>query len=206
MSDPILYTFRRCPFAMRARLALQAAGIRCEQREVALRAKPAALLEASPKGTVPVLVLPGGRVIDESLQIMQWALQQHDPEGWLRVADLQQAHALIAEADGPFKQHLDRYKYATRYEGADPLVHRAAGLEFLGGLEARLTRHAQLMAERTSLADIAIFPFVRQFSRTEPSWFEAQPLPLLQAWLQAHLDSARFAAVMKKQPVWQAPT
>jgi glutathione S-transferase len=196
---PVLYSFRRCPYAMRARMALWAAGIAAELREVKLAAKPPQLLAASPKATVPVLVLSDGTVIDESLAIMRWALAQHDPEGWLEGDDA----ALIAANDGPFKHHLDRAKYPTRY-AADGVDHRAAALALLAPLEARLARSAQLCGERRSLTDIALFPFIRQFAAIDPAWFAAQPLPRLAAWLERHMASELFAQVMAKFAPWQA--
>ena len=194
----ILYSFRRCPYAMRARMALIVSGQQVELREVVLRDKPPAMLALSPKGTVPVLVLPSGEVIDESLDIIRWALRRHDPEGWLEGDET----ALIARNDGPFKQHLDRYKYTARY-GSDPLAHRASAVELLGELEARLEGSDFLHGAHRTLADIAIFPFVRQFSRTEPAWFEAQPLPRVQHWLRSLVESALFARAMVRSSAWQ---
>ncbi|WP_323761019.1 glutathione S-transferase [Maricaulis sp.] len=197
---PILYSFRRCPYAMRARLALDVSGIQLEHREILLRDKPQAMLDASPKGTVPVLVLDDGRVIDESLDVMRWALDAHDPETWL--AGLDASLDLIATCDGEFKPHLDRYKYATRYDDADPLEHRAAASVFLTRLDARLTRHRGLTEATDRLADFAIYPFVRQFANTDRDWFDRQDWPALKAWLARHLESARFVRVMEKHPLW----
>ncbi len=194
---PVLYSFRRCPYAIRARMALWAAGITVTLREVKLAAKPPALLAASPKATVPVLVLADGTVIDQSLDIMRWALGQNDPEGWLAGDE----PALIAVNDGPFKHHLDRAKYPGRYD-EDGIDHRAAGLALLGNLEARLERAACLCGPTRSLTDIAIFPFIRQFAAIEPEWFAAQPLPRLQFWLEALAGSELFAAVMPKLAPW----
>ena len=191
---PILYTFRRCPYAMRARMALRVAGIDVELREVSLRDKPPELLSASPKGTVPVLVLPDGKVIDESLDIMRWALAYHDPEQWLAPGG--QMDALIAANDGPFKFHLDRAKYANRYPGSDPVHHRAEAVKLLLPLVQRLENHGYLFGDTCSLADVAIFPFVRQFSRADPTVLEG--LPLLNAWLMAIESSALFRSVMEK--------
>ncbi|MEH3087610.1 MAG: glutathione S-transferase [Xylophilus ampelinus] len=212
---PVLYSFRRCPYAMRARLALWEAGIRCELREVVLRDKPAALLAASPKGTVPVLALPGGAVLDQSLDIMRWALDRHDPGDWLHRAGpgagepLEAMLALVAACDGDFKHHLDRTKYPGRYPGArPPAEHRAAAAGFLDGLEARLRRTAWLAGDAPSLADMAIAPFVRQFAHVDDAWFAAQDWPLLRAWLAGWESSPRLAAVMDKYPAWrpgQAP-
>jgi len=196
-SDPVLYSFRRCPYAMRARLALAVSGTRCGLREVKLSAKPAAMLAASAKATVPVLVLPDGRVIEESLDIMRWALTQRDPEGWLVRDD----PALIAANDGPFKRDLDRYKYPDRH-GVDAAVHRDHGLAFLHRLEARLATTAQLCGPERGLADAAIVPFVRQFAAVDRNWFDARPLPRLRAWLAGHLTSSLFDAIMVRVPPW----
>jgi glutathione S-transferase len=178
-------------------MALAVSGTACELREVTLRAKPAAMLDASPKGTVPVLVLPDGRVLDESLNIMRWALTRNDPEGWLARGD----DALIAANDGPFKHDLDRYKYPEKHS-ADPLVHRGRGLAFLSELEARLSASDQLAGSARGLADAAIMPFVRQFAAVDQGWFDLQPMPQLQAWLTAHLQSDLFAAIMVKVKPW----
>ena len=201
MSAPILYSFRRCPYAMRARMALMASGQAVRLREVVLRDKPAEMLKASPKGTVPVLVLEDGTVIDESLDVMTWALEQNDPGGWL-TAD---GEALIAEADGPFKEALDRYKYPNRYEdeGVDKFEQRAKGREFLAKLDEILKDQTYLLGDAISKADIAIFPFVRQFANTDRAWFDAEPLPHLQRWLTGHLESDLFLSVMKKYPQWK---
>lgn len=195
---PVLYSFRRCPYAMRARLALWASATRCELREVELSAKPPQLLEASPKGNVPVLVMQDGTVIEESLDIMRWALSSNDPEGWLE----RDAPALTAANDGPFKHHLDRYKYPNRHN-SDPAKHRSAGLDLLNGLEERLAEHAQLCGAKRGMADMAIFPFVRQFAATDRAWFNAQPLPRLHHWLEGHLQSGLFAAIMTRHAPWQ---
>lgn len=196
-TDPVLYSFRRCPYAMRARLALAVSGTRCELREIKLSAKPQALLAASPKGTVPVLILPDGEVIDESLDIMRWALVNRDPEGWLARDDA----ALIAANDGPFKHDLDRYKYPERH-GADAFVHRARGLAFMHELDNRLADAGQLCGPARGLADAAIMPFVRQFAAVDREWFDTQPLPHLKAWLANHLASDLFAAIMVRTSPW----
>jgi len=193
---PTLYSFRRCPYAMRARMALIISETDFDLVEVRLSAKPEALLAASPRATVPVLVLPDGRVIDESLDIMDWALTRHDPQDWLSRRDA----ALIATNDGPFKHHLDRYKYPQRH-GSDPVARRAAGLAILTGLDARLAGRPQLEGETPGFTDIALFPFVRQFGATDAAWFAAQPLPALHGWLAGHLASPLFAAAMLRHPV-----
>ncbi len=198
LTDPILYSFRRCPYAIRARLALAVSGTAVEHREVKLRDKPAAMLAASPKGTVPVLVLPDGRVIDESLDIMRWALARNDPEGWLAGDDA----ALIAANDGAFKGHLDRYKYPERY-AADGVDHRAAGLAMLGALEQRLGEQAYLGGDRFGLADAAILPFVRQFAAVDREWFAAQDLARVQGWLAAFVGSPLFEGVMAVREPWR---
>lgn len=203
MTFPILYSFRRCPYAMRARMGLLTAGVVCELREVKLARKPAAMLDASPKGTVPVLVLEDGRVIDESLDIMRWALGRNDPEGWL----LLDASALIVINDGPFKHHLDRYKYSERH-GEDPVEHREAGVALLRPLEARLSVNAFLCGPSRSLADIALFPFIRQFAETDRAYFDALDLPRLREWLAGHLALDLFAQAMERRDPWspgQAP-
>ncbi|MDD2546940.1 MAG: glutathione S-transferase [Burkholderiaceae bacterium] len=201
---PVLYSFRRCPYAMRARLALAVSGQACELREVVLRAKPAALLAASPKGTVPVLVLPGGQVLEQSLDIMQWALQRHDPAQWLApsAGTLDAMRALIAECDGPFKQTLDRCKYPNRYPEADPEAERAQALAWLGALDARLSDQAHLFGTHATLADMAIAPFVRQFAGIDADEWKAQPWPRLQDWLARWQASPLLASVMHKLPAW----
>lgn len=195
MSAPILYSFRRCPYAMRARMALWVAGIRWQHREVVLRDKPQAMLEISPKGTVPVLHTDV--VVDESLEIMRWALAQSDPQGWLQKA----GPDLIAHCDGPFKVALDRYKYDTRY-GSDRLAEREVGAAWLRELDGRLKKDRFLMGAGVGLCDVAIFPFVRQFANADRAWFDAQDWPALAAWLQGWLDSEAFRAIMVKHAQW----
>ncbi|TNE56758.1 MAG: glutathione S-transferase [Alphaproteobacteria bacterium] len=210
---PILYSFRRCPFAMRARMGIYLAGIEVRLREVILRDKPAEMLEASPKGTVPVMILPNGEVLEESLDIMLWALERSDPDGILPAPGpaREEALALINRFDGvndttdplegSFKYHLDRYKYATRYEGADVEIERAAALKHLIDMEARLDA-AYLAGPTPGLADFAIAPFVRQFASTDRGWFEALSLPRVQAWLKHFLASEPFNAIMGRYPQW----
>lgn len=213
---PVLYSFRRCPYAMRARLAIAASGMQVELREVVLKNKPAQLLAASPKGTVPVLVLPSGEVLAESLDIMLWALNQHDPAQWLQpqgakagsviMADML---ALIAANDGPFKHSLDRYKYphrfAAEHQGLDVATfaqhHRSLGAAWLYSLEPQLDS-GHLFGTHASLADMALLPFVRQFAHTDVTWFAAQPWPKVQAWLAAFEASNLFASVMGKHQPW----
>ena len=208
MSLPILYSFRRCPYAIRARLALQVAGLAVEHREIALKNKPAEMLRASPKGTVPVLVQADGTVLDESLDIMRWALGRNDPQGWLGGDDApgQDAWDLIARNDGEFKFHLDRYKYPHRYGLADGLAHQELARGFLDVLQDRLARYSFLAGARFGLADAAIAPFVRQFAHTDPTWVAAQTWRNLAQWLQDFEASAAFALVMEKHPVWPGDT
>lgn len=198
---PILYSFRRCPYAMRARMALFASGQSCLLREVILREKPGEMLAVSPKATVPVLVVSDDQIIDESLEIMLWALGQSDPQNWLE--NSRAALSLIAQSDGPFKHNLDRYKYDNRYHGEDSKAHRHNGLQFLESLNTRLIENRFLNGAQIGLADIAIFPFVRQFANTDRGWFDKLILPNLQYWLAARLESDLFANVMSKYPQWK---
>lgn len=203
---PILWTFRRCPYAMRARLAIQSAGVEVELREILLRDKPDAFLAASPKGTVPV-VEDGETVIEESLDVMHWALAQNDPEAWLDMPD--PGLDLIAQTDGPFKTALDRTKYAVRYPDVDVVEERHKAGTFLAMLESQLADTPYLFGDAPRLADMAILPFVRQFAHTDLNWFAAQPWPAVARWLEAFKTSDRFRKIMTKYPQWQpgdAPT
>jgi len=209
---PILYSFRRCPYAMRARLAIASAGFKVELREILLRDKAPEFTTASPKATVPVLVLPDGTIIEESLDVMRHVLAQSDPEGLLAptTGTLEEMLALIADNDGPFKSALDRYKYANRFEGADPITERNKAARFLQELDDRLTSHdGFLFGTRSSLADIAILPFVRQFANVDRAWFDTQNWPALIQALNGFTSSARFTAIMTKYARWHsgdAPT
>ncbi|KLI63510.1 glutathione S-transferase [Aurantiacibacter marinus] len=198
MSDRVLYSFRRCPYAMRARMALVVSKTRVELREVKLSAKPDAMREVSPKATVPVLVHGDGAILEESIDIMRWALGHTDPEGWLARDDA----ALIAENDGPFKHALDRYKYPDRHD-SDALEHRAEGVKFLRKLEARLEKNPQLCGETRGLADAAIMPFVRQFAATDRDWWAKVDLPRVKAWLAGHMESPLFKTVMQREKPWK---
>ncbi|WP_350024049.1 glutathione S-transferase [Pseudomonas protegens] len=196
-----LYSFRRCPYAMRARLALRYAGVPLRIVEVSLKAKPAEMLALSAKGTVPVLALED-RVIDESLEIMHWALAQHDPEDWQLTADptaQAQMAALIAENDQVFKVHLNRYKYAERYPEAPMEQYRTQGEAFLARLDTLLQQRRYLLAAHPSLVDMALLPFVRQFAHVDREWFAQTPYRSLQEWLQEQLESELFLAIMAKQ-------
>jgi glutathione S-transferase len=202
---PVLYSFRRCPYAMRARLALAVSGQVCELREVVLARKPAALLQASAKGTVPVLVETDGHVIDQSLDIMLWALRRNDPQQWLAAPGLTHEDMLqrVAHCDGEFKFHLDRYKYPNRYDLDDGTPHRDQGALFLQDLNTRLSAHTHVMGAAPCLADMAIAPFVRQFAHTDPAWFTRQPWPALQAWLQQFETSPIYRQIMAIYVPWE---
>jgi glutathione S-transferase len=204
---PVLYSFRRCPYAMRARLALRVSGVDYEHREVALKAKPADMLAVSPKGTVPVLVLPTGEVLEQSLDIMRWAMQQNDPQAWQ--PSTPEALALtnngIALNDGEFKANLDRYKYPQRFGLSDGLLHRTQAADALMHWQARLQTHAFLSGSQWGMLDACVAPFVRQFARTDRVWFDAQPWPELAQWLTSFENSEAFAAVMHKHPLWVSP-
>ena len=197
---PILWTFRRCPYAMRARLAIWSSGQKVALREILLKDKPAPFLAASPKATVPV-VQDGDIVIEQSREVMLWALGRNDPEGWLEMP--QEGHALIDTSDGPFKTALDHTKYAVRFPDRDEAEERAKAMVFLTELNDRLTQSRFLMGSRRSLADMAILPFVRQFANTDRDWFDAQGLGPLTNWLDDFLASDRFRAIMSKYPPWQ---
>jgi glutathione S-transferase len=201
-----LYSFRRCPYAMRARLAIAQSGIQCELREVVLKDKPQQLIELSPKATVPVLLTADDKVIDESIDIAFWALAQHDPDNWyqsLTSEQHEQMLALIENNDGEFKYFLDRYKYADRYPEQDERFYREQGEKTLTRLEQLLTEHDCLLRDSWTLADIALLPFIRQFAFVDKDWFDSAPYPRVRAWLEAFLESDLFRTVMKKYPQWQ---
>jgi len=202
---PVLYSFRRCPYAMRARLALIAGEAHCELREVVLRDKPAEMLAASPKGTVPVLVMAAdGTVIEQSLDVMLWALRRNDPQRWLQpeTGTLEDMLALVATCDNDFKPQLDRYKYPGRFDDAEHAA-RERGAGFLRELEARLSASPHLAGAHATLADAALMPFVRQFAMVDAAWFNAQPWPRLRAWLSGWTASDLFARAMHKYAPWK---
>ena len=196
---PILYSFRRCPYAMRARMALLIADQVVELREVRLSHKPVEMVSASPKATVPVMLLPNGQVIDESADIMRWALRQQDSANWLAGDDA----GLIEQIDGPFKSHLDRYKYPDRYPD-DPLDHRTAGLGMLVDLNRRLGGTGWLCGAGQSMADAAAMPFVRQFAAVDQDWFGTQAIPAVQTWLTRQIGSELFRQAMQHYAPWRA--
>jgi len=204
----ILYSFRRCPYAMRARMALVSSDVECELREVVLRDKPQDMLTASPKGTVPVMLLPDGKILEESFDIMIWALQRHDPRDLLnpQTGTRVEMETLITDMDGDFKSHLDKYKYASRHNddqpGLSPEQHRDAAMSILMGLNKMLEKSPYLFGDNLALADIAIAPFVRQFCNVDADWFNKQPAPHLQKWLAKILASDLFIAITLKYPRW----
>lgn len=202
MDLPVLYSYRRCPYAMRARMALKYAGVEVEIREISLREKPKHMIALSPKATVPVLVLTDGCVIDESIDIMNWALSREDKDGWRQI-DLDAAKALIAENDGPFKQSLDAYKYAERHPEKTPAEHRQDGEVFLAKLEHMLSGSGDgLFGRLPTMADVATFPFIRQFKGVDSHWFESSPYPKLNSWLNSLITSDLFISIMKKHPTY----
>lgn len=202
-SLPCLYSFRRCPYAMRARLGLLFANTEVELREIILKNKPPEMLAISPKGTVPVLQLPDGTVIEESRKIIRWALGHNDPQGLLDKKVLEQAGVLIDKNDNEFKHWLDRYKYADRYPERTQAEYKEQGEMFLQALESLLTKNTYLLAERVSIADIGIMPFVRQFAHVDRETFYSLPYPNLQRWLQYWLEHPLFVQAMIKYPLWQ---
>lgn len=201
---PILYSFRRCPYAIRARLAIKISSVQVELREVVLADKPEAMLACSPKGTVPVLLLPDGSVIDESLDIMLWALHQHDPQKWLadNPASRDEVNQLVDLNDGEFKQNLDRYKYSDRYPEQPMEVYRQQAEVFLQLLEERLAKNQYLTASNISLADMAILPFIRQFANVDKDWFDRTPYNKLKVWMESLLADKLFSDAMIKYPRW----
>jgi glutathione S-transferase len=201
MHQPLLYTYRRCPYAIRSRMALIEAGVAFDAYEIVLRDKPAAMLAASPKGTVPVMVLHSGEVIEESLHVMRWAFAQHSEAHWWNESQTPSNQALVALNDGDFKKQLDTYKYPERFEPGESARQRdLAFADFFLQLEQRLSAQNYLGGSQACAADLAIFPFVRQFRAVNEKWFDAQALPATQAWLHAWLESKLFEHCMKKLP------
>ncbi|MGM8886668.1 glutathione S-transferase [Psychrobacter sp. 1U2] len=201
--SPRLYSFRRCPYAMRARLSLLFAEVPVELREIVLKNKPSQMLAISPKGTVPVLQLNEGRVIEESREIMIWALEQGDRQGLLDAKIIKQANDLLDKNDHEFKHWLDRYKYADRYPEMSQAEYRERGEVFLQMLETLLNKNAYLLGDSTSIADIGIMPFVRQFAHVDREVFYGLPYPKLQKWLQYWLEHPLFKQAMTKFDLWQ---
>ncbi|MEE9354145.1 MAG: glutathione S-transferase [Methylococcaceae bacterium] len=205
LTYPVLYSFRRCPYAIRARMCLLYANINLEIREITLRDKPQSMLALSPKGTVPILVLPDSRVIDESLEIMMWALQQHDHEQWQPADDkfLKRHQYWCNWNDGDFKYYLDRYKYADRFPDHPEIFYRQQAELFLKALEQQLNSTTYILYDRLTLTDIAIFPFIRQFSKIDAVWFASAPYPKLKIWLEKTLNTGLFKTAMTKFKPWQ---
>ncbi|WP_041415924.1 glutathione S-transferase [Shewanella halifaxensis] len=202
---PTLYSFRRCPYAMRARLGILLSGQKVSLKEIILKHKPEPMLAASPKGTVPVLILQDGTVIEESLEIMCWALTNNDPQNLLLSHNPQQqefAQALIHTNDHSFKPWLDKYKYADRYPEHSEQYYRQQGEQYIAQLESILSKQPQLMGHQASIADYAIFPFIRQFASVDKIWFAHSDYLNVQRWLKAHVESDDFSAIMKKYPTW----
>lgn len=187
-------------------MALAYAGIAVEIREISLREKPASMLAISPKGTVPVLY-SDGLVLEQSYDIMKWALKQSDPAQWLYAETESVIDEWVEKNDGPFKKLLDQYKYPDRYP--DISLEETLGqatISFLGPINEQLKKSAYLLGPKMSLADIAIFPFVRQFSMVNSAWIDQSGLNFLKQWLNEHIDSPLFLSVMQKYPTWQDPT
>ncbi len=202
-THPILYSFRRCPYAIRARLAIAYAQQCVELREVVLKDKPASMLAISPKGTVPVLQLDD-RIIDESRDVMLWALEKNDPEALLNNGKIPAATTqLFDENDNEFKHWLDRYKYADRYPDESANDYRARGEVFLRKLDSLLSESPYLCGAKISIADIGIMPFIRQFAMVDKAWFDQAPYPALRQWLYAWLEAPMFKAIMQKYAQWQ---
>ena len=203
LSLPVLYSFRRCPYAIRSRMALAAAGIKCELREVVLRDKAPEILAISSKGTVPVLQLADGQVIDESLDVMLWALDQSDPENWLDTNE-DETRLLIEQNDFDFKDRLDHYKYYVNYPERPQRHYRQQAEEFLMDLERRLVKNngTGLIDKRVTLADVSIFPFIRQFARVDYDWFSNSAYVNLLQWLEKFEQGSLFNSVMTKYEPW----
>lgn len=200
---PILYSFRRCPYAMRARLAIAYSGAKLELREIVLREKPEEMLAISPKGTVPVLQLPSGEVIDESIDIMRWALAQHDPNDWYSEPYIPAIESLITQNDESFKPWLDRYKYADRYPEQPETFYRNQCEAWFKTLESLLEANkGYLVTDQITLADMALVPFIRQCAHVDLTWFESTPYPHLQRWLTDFKASELFVHIMRKYPLW----
>ena len=202
---PILYTFRRCPYAMRARFAIRSSKIKVEIREIKLQEKPFEFLKLSPKGTVPVLITNSGEVLEESLDIIYWVLNKNDPHKWLAKGKLenQEIIKLLDDLEYKFKPNLDKYKYPSRFSEIDPHFHRDKNLCFLKKLNSYLENNKSLNCEHLSLLDYAIFPFVRQFRNVDQEWFEKLNFIFLNKWINQIIDSEDFSSIMKKFKKWE---
>ena len=200
---PILYSFRRCPYAMRARMAIHISSQKCEIREVLLRDKPPSMLEYSSKGTVPVLVLQSGEVIDESLDVIDWALNLNDPDNWQRSKNNEKTKELIKINDGEFKYHLDRYKYSKRYDNEDPEFHRKKCLSFIEKVNSELQNSKYIFDDAISYIDISLLPFIRQFRIADNEWFDELPYENVKSWLSNFLNSELLKSIMSKYDIWK---
>ncbi len=200
---PILYSFRRCPYAMRARMAIHISSQKCEIREVLLRDKPPSMLEYSSKGTVPVLVLQSGEVIDESLDVIDWALNLNDPDNWQRSKNNEKTKELIKINDGEFKYHLDRYKYSKRYDNEDPEFHRKKCLSFIEKVNSELQNSKYIFDDAISYIDISLLPFIRQFRIADKEWFDELPYENVKSWLSNFLNSELLESIMSKYDLWK---
>lgn len=204
MPLPILYSFRRCPYAIRSRMAIAVSQQQVELREVDLKRKPPELLACSPKATVPVLQIDKQNILEESLDIMHWALHINDPLDWLAFNKNALTEKLVDENDNEFKQYLDRYKYADRFPDNSLEYHQQQACTFPNRLEILLQENRYLLSNQPTLADVAIFPFIRQFAFVDKKWFDQMPWKLLQHWLDRFLNDPLFDLVMKKNQPWQA--
>ena len=202
---PILYTFRRCPYAMRARFAIRSSKIIVEIREIKLQEKPLEFLKLSPKGTVPVLITNSGEVLEESMDIIYWALNKNDPHKWLAKGKLenQEIIKLLDDLENKFKPNLDKYKYPSRFSGVDQFFHRDKNLCFLKKLNRYLENNKSLNCEHLSLLDYTIFPFVRQFRNVDQDWFDKLNFIFLNKWINQIIDSKDFSSIMKKFKKWE---
>lgn len=202
-NKPILYSYRRCPYAMRARMALAYAGIPVEIREISLKEKPPSMVAISPKATVPVMQY-GNLVLEQSLDIMRWALSQHDPDGWLTDENNIAVNTLIEVNDGSFKKILDQYKYPSRFPEVNPVDLLTSALnQHLRPLNNQLKKTEFLLGAKLSMADVAIFPFIRQFHMVDETLFSLYQLEDLKKWLNDCIESDLFLSIMQKHPVWQ---
>jgi len=200
MQYPVIYSFRRCPYAMRARVSIRAVDAKVYWREILLKNKPAMMLQASPKATVPVLVLPDGRVIDESRDVMAWAFENHSADFNIRYNESQ---SWLDRCDNEFKYWLDRYKYSVGYPEHSEQYYRQQAETFLVALEQQLTESQFLLGDECSAADLGVFPFVRQFAMVDYNWFKQSEYTATRAWLEYWLEHPWFTSIMNKAEPWQ---
>lgn len=206
MKTPILYSFKRCPYAMRARMIIFLTDIQCELREVHLKNKPQSMLDLSPKGTVPVLQIDAYKVIDESLEIVEWALGINDIFKKNKILPDQEVLTkdLISLFDDEFKFHLDRYKYSVRYQDANPIQSRSKCLEILNKTENSISNSNWFFGDSVNKLDICILPFIRQFRIADPEWFDSlNEIHQVKSWLKHFLKSPLLLNIMNKNGPWQ---